>query len=126
VVRITLSSSAGTNTVTRTPSGWLNDPIANAAVEETIFRLGHLQAISWINKGEERLRAFAIKEGSLSVSLEVKSPGKAETFEVRFGRPTLRHDVYAAVVLPKETEPTIFEFPGELYQSIQQTLPVPK
>jgi hypothetical protein len=126
VARITLSDSAGTNTVARTPAGWVNDAIANAAIEETVFRLGHLKAFSWINKGEDRLRAFAIKEGSLTVSIEVKSKGKDQTYEVRFGRPTLRHDVYAAVVLPNDTEPTIFEFPGELYQSIQQTLPVPK
>jgi hypothetical protein len=127
VVQVTLSSANGTNTVTPLASkAWSNDALVNAAVDEIMFRLGHLKTMSWVAHGTERLRSFAIDEGSLTLTLNVRGGNDRENYRVRFGRPTLRHDVYAAVLLPGDNEPTIFEFPGELYQSIQQRLPVPK
>ncbi len=126
VVKITLSNGTATNSVTRGPAGWNEDAIVNAAMEEAVFRLGQLQARSWVGKGKERLATFAISDSSLKLALEVAQPGGTEKYQVHFGRSGLRHDVYAAIRLQEDGEPTIMEFPGELYSSILQAFPVPK
>ncbi|HTG44051.1 MAG TPA: DUF4340 domain-containing protein [Verrucomicrobiae bacterium] len=126
LVSISLSNGKETNTVKRAPQGWSPDPITNAAIEEIAFRLSQLDAQSWVAKGRERLATFGFRDDSITMRLETRGTPAPEPLGLRFGRLTLRRDIYAAIVLPGDTEPTVFEFPGDLYNMMLQSLPFPK
>jgi hypothetical protein len=125
VTAISISNGSRTNTLTRSPTGWSKDLIANAQLEEIVFRLSNLRAQEWVEKGANRLATFGVKENSPILTLQVRTATGLEQHSLRFGRQTLRRDAYAAVVFPGETEPTIFEFPGDLFQMMLQALPFP-
>jgi hypothetical protein len=125
--RILISSGTKTNSVSRTAAGWSkDDPILNAQIEEIAFRLSHLEAQEWVAKGSERLATFGINESNPILTLGLRDAKEDETYSLRFGRQTLRHDVYAAIRFAGDREPTIFEFPGDTYQLMLQSLPFPK
>lgn len=126
VVKIVLKKNESTNFVERTAAGWVNDPIANAAIEEGLFRLGTFKVRAWVAQGSERLKAFAINERSLLLELSVREGNDLKQFQLHFGRATLGRHVYCSTVLPEEEAPTIFEFPGDLYDVLVQHLPVPR
>jgi hypothetical protein len=128
LLQISISSGTNTNSVSRTAAGWStsNDPIFNAQMEEIAFRLSRLEAQEWVDKGSKRLATFGINESSPTLTLELRDAKEDENYSLRFGRQTLRHDVYAAIRFAGDREPTIFEFPGDTYQLMLQSLPFPK
>jgi hypothetical protein len=124
IASVTLMNSSATNSISRKNDGsWSDDSIANAAVDETLFRLSRLQAFNWVAEGGQKLPIYGIQQGSLKLSLQLKNDEKKE---VQFGKPSLDGHVYAAVSLPGNSEPVVFKFPGALYQQMLQSLPVPK
>jgi hypothetical protein len=126
LVSITLSSGATTNTVRRGPGGWFDDTILNAQLDEIAFRLSHLDAQDWVDKGTARLATFGVTDRSTTVRVEVRGAESGEPSSLQFGRETLRRDVYVGITFKGESEPTVFEFPGDLYQLMLQALPFPK
>ena len=117
VTTIYLSAEGKTNQLTRQPTGWIADNIKNAEIEEALYRLGQLQARNWVLKGSENMAALGVTPASLTISAEVTRDGKVEPATVTFGRRSVR-SVYAATILPGETEPTAFELSTELYQQL--------
>jgi hypothetical protein len=126
LVSIALSNSSGTNLVRRGPNGWNSDTILNAQLDEIAFRLSHLNAQEWVDKGTKRLATFGVTDRTATVGIELSGVGSGEPYSLHFGRETLRRDVYAAITFKGDSEPTIFEFPGDLYQLMLQALPFPK
>jgi hypothetical protein len=119
VVAITIYSGGKTNRSVHTPQGWApNDPIRNAALEEVVLRLGQLRARNWIDKGARRMSALGFQKDGLMLEVQL-APGIASPPPpISFGKQGVRNNVYGATVLPGDVEPTLFEFPGDLYQSI--------
>jgi hypothetical protein len=97
-------------------SGMIND----SAIEDTTRELGHLTAFSWVGRGASKLADFGIAPGGYQLTIELK---KGEKFEVQFGKPTALGSVYASVMLNGES--WIFEFPPDLYPSVQFCLMIP-
>jgi hypothetical protein len=126
IASITLSNASSTNTVIRGPGGWDNDTILSAQLDEIAFRLSHLDAQEWVDKGIQRLATFGVTDRSPTLTLEVRGAKSGESYSLHFGRETLRRDVYAAITFNGDTEPTVFEFPGDTYQLMLQALPFPK
>jgi hypothetical protein len=122
---ITVLNGSTTNNLTRMQAGWSPDPIVEAQIEEVVFRLSNLTAQEWVEKGTNRLATFGVRDNSPILMLHVRGPSGTQQHSIRFGRRTLRGDVYAAIVFAGENEPTIFEFPGELFQLMLQVLPLP-
>lgn len=126
VVALTLSLGGQTNRMTRDPNvGWSADPIRNAALEEAIFRLGMLTAMAWVDKGAQSMANRGFTTDGLAIAMEVARDGATNNAALVFGRATARGRL-AATVLPGETVPTIFEFPGTLYDDLAQALGLPK
>jgi hypothetical protein len=123
LVRVSLISPAGTNSATRANAGWSGDAVVNAAIEEASFRLSRLRADRWVAKGEDAARQLGITPQSQLLELEIRRPPGNEVLRVRFGKPTLRHNLYGTI---PSTEPLIFEFPGEIYHLLNQNLPAAK
>jgi hypothetical protein len=128
VLSLTLTNAIGTNELVRSNGNWSSDQVRNAAIEETLFRLGQLQAFNWVAKGEPRMRGYGIVPGSLVILVKVQNGNDTETLQVQFGTgvPTGTGNVYAAVLLPGDSERVIFEFPGGFYRELIENLPVPK
>ncbi len=123
---IALSNASVTNITKRGPDGWNTDTILSAQLDEITFRLSRLDAQEWVDKGSQRLATFGITDRSPTLTLEVRGAKPAEPSSLHFGRETLRRDVYATITFNGDAEPTIFEFPGDLYQLMLQALPFPK
>lgn len=97
-------------------SGVIND----SAIEDTTRELGHLTAFAWVGHGAAKLAGFGFKPDGYQISVELKD-GKKLT--VQFGGTTKLDSPYASVLL--NGEPWIFEFPPDLYSSIQFCLAIP-
>ena len=122
VVRLSLISSNQTNSATLSGASWSSDPIINAALQEAIFRMSHLQVVRWTAKGEDAKQQAGIVPGSQMLEIELKTPAGPKVLRVRFGKAALRHNVYAtSPEIPDE--PLVFEFPGEIYHLLLENLP---
>jgi len=124
VTSLTITTNGQTQTLARTAGGaWSADTIQNAAIEDLVFRLAHLQAIDWSGFGRQRLAPFGISEAGLSVTLNLSEPLAGLTPTIQFGISSPRGHVYASVVLPGESDAVIFECLGGTYQQLLQVLP---
>ncbi len=119
IVAITSSFNGINPRIVRSPSfGWAQDPIVNAAVEESIFRASQLEAVAWTARGDSRLRSLGFNNQSFSLSFEVLVNGSTQTNQITFGSRSPSQNIYATVVLPSETERLVFEFPGRIYADL--------
>lgn len=127
ISRVSFSNAAGVVSLQRSPSGaWSDDPIADEAIREAVFRLASLQAVEWTARGEARKASFGFGPQPLTLLVEARGPEGPVQKAVQFGNATIKRNVYAAATLPGEAEPVLFEFPGVLFHSLLQLLPVPK
>jgi hypothetical protein len=97
-------------------SGIIND----SAIEDTARELGRLTAFTWVGHGAAKLPGFGFTPASYRISIELKNGQK---LEVQFGGVSRLDVPYASVAL--NGEPWIFEFPPDLYASIQFCLAIP-
>ena len=120
---ITSSFNARTARVTRDQSqAWSPDPVVNAELEETLYRLGQLQAVQWVSRGDTKFKSLGFTSVSFGLQIEVTQGAQPSIYHILFGRATVKKNIYASVVMPGEKEPVIFEFPGGLYADILRTL----
>jgi hypothetical protein len=119
VTGIILYSGGKTNRTARTPQGWAGaDPVRAAVLEDLAGRLGQLHAHNWVDKGARRMSSLGFQKDSAMIEIELKPGSVTPAPPISFGKPGVRNNVYAATVLPGDVEPTLFEFPGDLYQSV--------
>lgn len=117
VTAVSLVQLGKTNRSVRVAApAWSRDTIKSAAIEETLHRLGDLRSLGWIDEGTNRFATFGIDAGP-ELSMELRSE-RIERASVRFGKRTVRNNVYAAVAFTGETRPIIFEFPGALFEQV--------
>jgi len=119
VAAIIIYSGGKTNRTVPTPQGWaLGDVIRSAALDALVGRLGELRAHNWIDKGARRMPSLGFQKDSPMLEVELKPGAATAPPPISFGKLGVRNNVYAATVLPGDVEPTLFEFPGDLYQSL--------
>lgn len=105
--------------VTRT---WIRDnPPANAAIEETLHRLGELQAESWVARGQSQAEKLGAAGGKYDLTLQLNEGGP---LKLSFGSLSSSGQPYAAVTL-EQGEPVVFKFPALLYGLVAEYLNVP-
>lgn len=127
VARITVRTPAGSQSLTPTNRVWSPDALVQAALEETLVRLGQLRALEWVAQGEDRKASFGLAAPALELEIELAAERDkpAQTLTLWLGKLTMRRDVYAAVPPLGEDPILVFQFPGELYQMILRHFPVP-
>lgn len=108
----------GTNSWVFAPGsqGQLN----SAAVEETIHRLGLLDAGAWVGRSEEDAAQFGFGTTNLNVMVELKDGTK---HEVEFGGKSAYNYPYAKVKIGGQS--WFFEFPIVVHEYIKFYLPLP-
>lgn len=132
VVRVTLREGARVNQLIRVDTNrWSFGPNSQGimneyAVEETIFRLGDLNAIYWVDRGEGARERHGFQAGSPRIEIEVRTPGseRFQTYTLEFGPPRRQGAPLVCVTL--EGQPWILEFPAPLYQLLMRELPWPR
>jgi hypothetical protein len=123
VSRLTVQQNGKTREIPRSgTNGWKlaegsTGMINVSAIEDATRELGHLSAFSWVGHGAAKLGDFGIAAGGYQLTIELKS---GEKLAVQFGNETALGSVYASVLL--NGEPWIFEFPPDLYPSVQFSL----
>jgi hypothetical protein len=124
---LTIGRRGQVRELTRDPVSRLwfkDDQVEHAAIEETLHRLGELQADSWVARGREQVALFRLDGSDYRLTLDLNENGRSRqlTLALRVGaggRP------YAAVVLDEEKEPVVFHFPVALYALVAKYLNVP-
>ena len=96
------------------------DEVTSAAIEEIVYRFGHLQAEAWVERGDQNRARYGFQPDGLRLSLELQNGGK---LDVEFGGQATVGSPYAQVTLNRE--PWIFEFPPMLFQLVQTFLIIP-
>ncbi|MFM8471378.1 MAG: DUF4340 domain-containing protein [Limisphaerales bacterium] len=132
VAAVTVEFDGRSRRLTRAPGGqWLEgseavDPLRNVALEETLFRLGHLRAEQWVHLGADGLPVRGIGESSHRVRIELTGP-PAQTNTVTFGFVPRGRNAWAAITDARTGQPLVFEFPRSLYYDyVVQYLGPPK
>jgi hypothetical protein len=129
VVRVTVRQNGKVRQLLRQGAGhWslapgsqgMLDEVTIAAIEETVFRLGELAAVSWTERGGPDRERYGFKPDGLQLSLELHN---GEKLDLEFGGEATLGSPYALVKL--DDEPWIFEFPPVLYQFVQLYLTIP-
>ncbi|MBI5800541.1 MAG: DUF4340 domain-containing protein [Verrucomicrobia bacterium] len=121
VAAVTVDFDGQSRRLTRAPGGrWTEgaepvDELKNLALEETMFRLGHLRAEQWSYLGTTNLPIYGIGADSRRISVELAgSPARTNT--VWFGNMPQGRNPYAAVTDPRSGQPLVFEFPRALFR----------
>jgi hypothetical protein len=115
VVAITFVANGGELRMTRKGATWTDQLVENQMIEDFFFRLGRLFARNWSGKGAEKMRELGMSDSGMRIEVEVTPDISKTPLKVWFGKPGVRNNIYAATILPGDTEPTSFEFPGDLY-----------
>ena len=121
VVSVTVHQLDGKVEYLRDPDGnWTYAPgfnsqvaINSAALEECVFRMGHLRAIYWDAIGDQPQDRFGFAKTSHNVEFQVKHGGTNEIYRIEFGARSPMIHPYASVV--RDGQRLIFEFPADLY-----------
>ena len=126
VVRVVVQKGELRTDLRRTgTNAWVFAPgsqgiINSAAVEETIHRLGLLDAGAWVGRSEEDAAQFGFGTTNLNVQVELKDGTK---HEVEFGGASLDNYPYAKVKIGGQS--WFFEFPIVVHEYIKFYLPLP-
>ena len=129
VARVTVRQNGKTRQWLRQPTGnWslapgsqgIMDEVTSAAIEETVYRFGHLAAEAWVERGDQNLARFGFQPGGMRVTLELQDGSQRD---VEFGGEASLGSPYARVTLNQEV--WIFEFSPMLYQLVQSFLTLP-
>lgn len=123
VTAFTVIQHGRTNRFVRQPTRlWSPDPVANHALEETLLRLGQLEAVYWVARGDEQTSRFGFQEKPFRIRLDVTEPDGPKTYSLEFGKLALSGHRYAAVTL--QNEKLIFKFPIPLFSLVEQHLTI--
>ncbi len=100
-----------------------DDTILNAAIEETLHRLGQLQADDWVARGEDQAKLLKVDGSEYQLVLDLSEAGTPRklTLNLRLG---VRGQPYGSVVLEQD-QLVVFKFPASLYGLVLQYLSVP-
>jgi hypothetical protein len=95
---------------------------SNAALEETMYRLGQLRANYWVEKGADKRASFGFTETGDKITIELLNGEKPQILVLEFGEPghSPTQLPYALAVVNGQT--WIFEFPPVLWFSILRDL----
>ena len=116
VIRLDVISGGVTRGGPRVAGGWTTNELQNAAMDESLFRLGKLQAGRWLAKGARDLSSFGISGTTpKQLQLTIVQGGATNISTIWFGKRGVRNNIYAAIVLPGDNDVTAFEFPGETF-----------
>lgn len=83
------------------------------SLEETVFRLSHLNADVWTARGLENRTAYGFKENGHRLTIEVRQDGKPRTYSVEFGARAPSRSTYGMTQLGDEW--WFFEMPLNVY-----------
>lgn len=118
VVAITFVANGGEFRMARKGTIWTDQLVENQMIEDFFFRLGRLFARNWSGKGAEKMRELGMSDSGMRIEVELAPELSKTPLKVWFGKPGVRKTIYAATILPGDTEPTSFEFPGEVYDQM--------
>jgi hypothetical protein len=106
----------------RAPTGdWSLAPgtqgmINTFALEEILYRLGELRAVSWVARGDESRSQYGFSDAAYKLSIELRSPDKPRTLQVELStRPPAGYPLALATI---DGQTWIFEFNPELFSQI--------
>lgn len=119
VARLTIQQNGQTLEIVHATNSWklaagTNWILNDSAVEDTMNELAHLRAFAWIDQGADKLAAFGIDAKAYQLTIELKNGDK---LALQLGKETRLGSVYASVML--DGKPWIFEFPPDVYPSLQ-------
>lgn len=129
VASVTMRHDGRSRTLLRSPAGdWKIAPgsqgiINPFAVEEMLFRLGELNATTFLARGKESLAGHGFSSSNLQIVVELKLGEKAQTLTLDFGGPTLAGFPYAATMIDGQV--WMFEFPFFLFQDMERAFGLP-
>ena len=94
------------------------DPNLNPfALEEFALRLGELNAVAWLARGESVRAQFGFTTNVAVLSVELRGE-KPQTLTVEFGGQSPLLQQYGLTML--DGQPSVFEFPWPLYYDLQR------
>lgn len=129
VSRLTIQHRGYTRQILRSPTGeWSLAPgsqgiINTFAIEEMMFRLGDLRAVSWVARGDEARSQYGFTDTSHKLMIELRLLDKLRVLAVEFSsRPPAPYPYALAAV---DGQSWIFEFPPQLFSEISAYLSNP-
>lgn len=123
VVRIAIQQDGKTRDIVHNETnGWTlpkgsTGNVNTSAIENTLDQLGHLKAFAWVAHGADKPAAFGIDANAYQLTIELKD-GQKLTFQL--GKETPLGSAYGCVLL--DGEPWIFDFPPDVFPSLQYSL----
>jgi hypothetical protein len=125
---LTISEGARLRRLVRTgPMEWTlaegpGGPPNPITLEEAAYRVGQLRAERWVAVGDSSLTRYGFTEDGPRLTLELKSGPAPQRLTLRLGRFSAAGRRYAAVTLPGEPGPLIFECPPSIHEFILSDL----
>lgn len=129
VVRVNIQQHGQTRLLVRTPGGdWSLAPgspgtVNPWALEEIMFRLGEMYAMTWVARGPEGRARHGFTGNGHTISIDLKVGDKFQTLTMDFGGPSLLRLPYASTLV--DGQPWVFEFPWQLYPEVLRELSIP-
>jgi hypothetical protein len=126
VARVEVRQGGATRQFFRTPEGkWgaTTGDINAYAMDELMLRLGSLEAVAWVGRGEAARAQFGFKPNNYRLTIDVKDGAKTQSLAIEFGGLSALRLPYASVTI--DGQPWVFEFPWAIYAELQRQLAIP-
>jgi hypothetical protein len=96
------------------------------AIEETVYRLGELRALYWVERDDRNKAAYGFNGTGLQLTIELKAGDKPQTLRLEFAAPAEGQLPLALATI--EGQSWIFKFPPKLFFELLRDLsnPPPK
>jgi hypothetical protein len=127
--RLTIQHRGYTRQVLRSPTGeWSLAPgsqgiINTFAVEEMMYRLSDLRAVSWVARGDENRAQYGFNDNGHKLMIELRLADRLRVLSVEFSSQAPKPYPYALASVDGQS--WIFEFPPELFSQISVYLTNP-
>lgn len=107
------------------PDGQMNLQ-KNANMESALKALGQFHVVEWVERGSSKVANYEITEITPKITLQVKRGQISESRTLKFGKINQDGHRYTVALVPPDSEPVIFLFPKEVYDSLAKVMNLPE
>lgn len=130
VASVTAIQKGRTNEVTRGADGaWqaggASDPVFDGAVNEILYRIGHLDGARYPLRDAKQFELLKFPEVDHTLILKMNPGAPLNRFSMQFGGPNAVNNVYGLARFDEDDRGFLLEFPGTLYLDVLNALSVP-
>jgi hypothetical protein len=131
VIQVDIRQQGRTRSLVRAPDGsWTVGTVpvgtvADAAITETLYRLGRLESARFALRDEKQYEVLKFPEVAHELVLRFPPSGAFQKLKLQFGGQNPANNLFATAQFDDDPGVVLFEFPGSLFTDVRRDFSAP-